>query len=187
MPNQIDYVFLSKREGGSVTRGYVPAPKISKSGVTIATGFDVGQRNEADLKNLGLSADVIAKLRPYLGKTGVDAQGFLEKTPLTITPAQAIEIDKAIKKAAIEKLRLQYSGSAHNKNKVDFFSLPKQAQTVIASVSFQYGNLSASTPKFWSAAASQDWKETVNILRDFGDAYPSRRKLEASMLEEIVK
>ncbi len=39
MPENIDYKFLSQLEGGSKTIGYVPAAAVSKSGVTIATGF----------------------------------------------------------------------------------------------------------------------------------------------------
>lgn len=40
MPENIDYKFLSDLEGGSKTSGYVPAAGVSKSGVTIAAGFD---------------------------------------------------------------------------------------------------------------------------------------------------
>jgi hypothetical protein len=58
MPDLIDYSFLSDLEGGRTTIGYVPAAAVSKSGVTIATGFDLGQRSEADLKRLGLPANL---------------------------------------------------------------------------------------------------------------------------------
>ena len=54
MFDEIDYSFLSELEGGSKINGYLPAVGVSKSGVTIATGFDLGQRNESDLKNPGL-------------------------------------------------------------------------------------------------------------------------------------
>ena len=67
MPENIDYKFLSDLEGGSKTMGYVPAASVSKSGVTIATGFDLGQRNENDLKSLKLSVALTNKLKPYLG------------------------------------------------------------------------------------------------------------------------
>jgi len=48
MPERIGYKFLSALEGGSRVVGYVPAVSVSKSGVTIATGFDLGQRRESD-------------------------------------------------------------------------------------------------------------------------------------------
>ncbi len=42
MADKIDYKFLSDREGGRKLLGYVPHGGGSKSGVTIATGFDLG-------------------------------------------------------------------------------------------------------------------------------------------------
>jgi hypothetical protein len=53
MSGKIDHSFLNKMEGGSKINGYVPAARISKSGVTIGTGFDLRQRNELDLKKIG--------------------------------------------------------------------------------------------------------------------------------------
>ncbi len=38
----IDFKFIEKLEG-SARKGYVPDPDNSKSGVTIACGFDIGQ------------------------------------------------------------------------------------------------------------------------------------------------
>lgn len=185
MPENIDYKFLSDLEGGSKSTGYVPAAGVSKSGVTIATGFDLGQRNEADLKKLGLSTGVISKLKPYLGKKGKDAQTALTSKPLTITSAQAKEIDKAVKKSHIKQLKLKYNGAVSVKKK-KFDAIPAQAQTVIASVSFQYGvGLAIAAPKFWKQAIAQDWKECSKILKKFGDAYPTRRKKEAALLDKI--
>ena len=82
MFDKIDYSVIGELEGGSQTSGYVPAADVSKSGVTIATGFDLGQRNESDLKSLGLSSALITVLEPYLGKQAKDAQDALDKTPL---------------------------------------------------------------------------------------------------------
>jgi len=113
----IDYGFLSAREGGSRTIGYVPAASASRSGVTIATGFDLGQRGEDDLARLGLPSALIAKLKPYLGKRSQDAVDALKK--------------------------------------------------------------------FWKAAVSQNWKEASSVLRNFGDAYSARRRLEADLLDKI--
>ena len=39
----IDFNFISKLEGGRKTKGYVPDPEGSRSGVTIATGVDLGK------------------------------------------------------------------------------------------------------------------------------------------------
>lgn len=184
MLDEIDYSFLSQLEGGSVTKGYVPAAGVSKSGVTIATGFDLGQRNEADLKTLGLPSDMIAILKPYVGKKAKDAQDALAKTPLTITTAQAATIDRAVKKSHVASIIRKYNASAENKKK--FTDLPAEAQTVIASISFQYGtNLDVRAPKFWKAAKAQDWKACIAILNNYGDAYPTRRRKEAALLGKI--
>lgn len=108
MPELIDYSFLSDLEGGRFTTGYVPAATVSKSGVTIATGFDLGQRSETDLKNLGLNSGLIEKLKPYLGSKKDDAKKLIEKTPLAITPAEAESIDKAVKSAHLAMVKLKY-------------------------------------------------------------------------------
>lgn len=188
MPDNIDYKFLGDLEGGCETTGYVPASGVSKSGVTIATGFDLGQRSQSDLKSLGISATLISKLQPYLGKKAKEASDLLKKKPLKITAKEGQSIDKAVKSAHVKSLKTKYLNASENKGKTDFFSLPAEAQTVIASVSFQYGvNLDIAAPKFWKAASSQNWSEVVKILKNFGDAYPTRRKKEAAKLEKIVK
>lgn len=78
--------------------------------------------------------------------------------------------------------------SPYNENRIVFSRLPSEAQTVIASVSFQYGvNLDLRAPRFWRAVASQDWAAAVAELRRFGDAYPTRRRREADLLTRIVR
>ncbi len=188
MPDKIDYKFLSDLEGGCKTVGYVPAAAISKSGVTIATGFDLGQRSMADLNNLKLPASLVSKLKPYLGKKGKTAAEYLRKNPLLITAEQGKKLDRSVKITHIKNLQTRYLASAHNESKIQLFDTPAEAQTVIASVSFQYGvNLASVTPKFWKAISSQDWKNGVEILKKFGDVYPTRRNKEATLLSRIVK
>ena len=185
MANKIDYKFISDREGGRQLLGYVPNGGGSKSGVTVATGFDLGQRNEADLKKLKLSKTLIDKLKPYLGLTKKNAIDAIKKKPLMINDVQALEIDKNVKSSHVISIENKYN-AAIEKDAVKFKDLPAEAQTVIASVSFQYGiNLQRKAPLFWKAVTSQDWKETGNILDNFGDAYNSRRKLESELIKKI--
>jgi hypothetical protein len=180
--HQIDEKFISDREGGRVTEGYVPDQKNSQSGVTIATGFDLGARDVASLKKLGLSDELIKKLEPYLGKKKDDAAAALKAAPLTITAEEAQQIDEASKKSATDSLIKKYDAVSTTK----FTDLPPEAQTVIASVAFQYGDLASKTPKFWEAVTKQDWAQADQLLRDFGDKYPSRRKLEADLLKPLL-
>jgi hypothetical protein len=186
MADSIDYDFIAEREGGRRTKGYVPAAAVSQSGVTIATGFDLGARNEADLGRLGLGKELVAKLKPYLGKVKVEAENLLKTAPVTITEDEAELIDKAVKKAQVDTLKTRYLAAAGNTAKKDFFDLPANAQTVIASVAFQYGDLSKKAPKFWTAAAAQSWSEASEVLKNFGDAYRTRRKLEADLLDQLA-
>lgn len=168
--------------------GYVPAPTVSRSGVTVATGFDLGQRNEADLARLGLTTRLIAQLKPYLGLTGNQASEYLREHPLEISRSDAGAIDRAVKAAQVRQLQLKYMASPHNERRIAFSRLPSEAQTVIASVSFQYGvNLDLRTPRFWRAVASQNWSNAVVELRRFGDAYPTRRRREADLLARIAR
>lgn len=186
MSNKIDFSFISAFEGGQKLAGYVPASGVSNSGVTIATGFDLGARNEADLKKMNLSTGLINKLKPYLGLKKNAAVAALKKTPLSITKQEATAIDTAAKKEATDLLVRRYNAAISPKLK-KFSQLDKAAQTVIASVSYQYGNLATRAPKFWKAVTDQDWANAVKILKNFQDQYPTRRNKEAALLQSIVK
>lgn len=187
MPDAIDYKFICDREGGRRTKAYVPEPDTSDSGVTVATGFDLGARSEIDLNRLGLGLGLIAKLKPYLGKKKKDAVDALKKAPLTVSLLEAEQIDRASFASHVSDLGAAYDAAVGtDRTKKKFEDLPSEAQTVIASVAFQYGRLSRRAPKFWKAAVSQDWKETVKILRSFEDKYAPRRNLEADVLQKIV-
>lgn len=212
MSNKIDWEFIAKQEGKLYTTGYVPYPthvkkghtqaelqkaqKKNHSGVTIATGFDIGQNNLSDLNNLKLSAELIKKFTPYLGLKQQAAVDFLNKNPLVITIEQAKEVDLAYQKHMVPLLIKQYNTSVYNRGtvgadkklvKIHFEDLPGQAQTVIASFDFQRGNLISRELLFWKAVTSQNWAEAVKVLRKSGTIPLSRRKQEADLLEQLVK
>lgn len=186
MPNLIDYAFLSAREGGRKLDGYVPNPRRSASGVTIATGFDLGQRRRSELVALGLPHRLVQQLEPYLGAKRRDATKLLAEKPLRISAGDALLIDRAFKHRFVIQLASNYGASHLNAKRIAFFDLPAEAQTVTASVAFQYGDLSIAAPRFWRAVCEQDWRSAVAELRNFGDDYHSRRHLEADLLGAIV-
>lgn len=68
-----------------------------------------------------------------------------------------------------------------------FDQLPPQFQTVIASVAFQYGVLPVRTPTFWSYAVTGNWTAMIAELRNFGDAFPTRRTKEADLMERTLR
>lgn len=173
--SNIDWNFISEREGKGRTRGYVPDADGSDSGVTIATGFDLGARNINDLK--GLPKALIEKLAPYLGIKGAQAEEIASN--LNITDPEAKTIDEFSKKEATDRLKAKWQAATGN----SFDDLPKNKATVIASVAFQYGDLATEAPNFWRQVTNNDWNAALNNLRDFQDRYPTRRNLEADYLE----
>ncbi len=177
---KVNFGFISGLEGGPILRGYVPDPKQSNSGVTIATGFDLGQRSASELHRL-LPAPLATKLSAYCGLKKHDAVNALNRSPLNITAAEAEQIDLSVKHQMLTQLVQRYNRAA----KVAFDGLPEPMQTVIASVAFQYGDLSKRCPKFWLAATQANTDAMAIELRDFGDRYPSRRHREANYLQLI--
>ncbi|AIB37600.1 MULTISPECIES: pesticin C-terminus-like muramidase [Pseudomonas] len=179
MPNNsIDMAFIAQLEGGSATRGYVPDPENSRSGVTIGTGFDLGQQKDLTM----LPKDLSDRLLPYLGLIGAEAVARLERLPLNVSAEDARRIDEAYKAPFIERLASDYSKAAGR----PFDALPAPMQTVIASVAFQYGNLASRTPKFWAQVVAADWNAAESNLRNFGDRYSTRRCKEAALLASAL-
>ena len=179
-PN-VDFNFIKRKEGFE-TSMYVPKDNkvkvLGKSGATIASGFDLGQRNENDLK--GLPQSLVNKLKPYLGKKKEAALKFVEENPLNITEKEANIINAFAKQQEISRLKKMWDKTSDIK--FDDLSIPKA--TVVASVHFQYGNLPNKTPKFWKFTTEGDWLKAVEELNDFKDKYPTRRKSEARYLEK---
>ena len=180
----IDWEFISELEGGQHLKGYVPEPETSQSGVTIATGVDLGQHSISDIDALDMPIALKSKLKPYVGKIKQEAVQFLISNPLEITEAEADALDKAIKQKALDALIARYDAATTGKK---FKQLASGIQTVIASVAFQYGNLAVKTPNFWKMVTEQRWQDAIAELRDFGDDYPTRRKKEAKLLEQAIE
>ena len=176
--SNIDWEFILKQEGFETT-GYVPDAKNSKSGVTIASGFDLGQRNENDLT--GLPKEIIELLTPFLGFTGVKAEEIAGN--LNVSNDQAKIINEFAKSTELAKLKTAWT----NATGTSFDELDQGKATVLASVAFQYGNLETETPNFWKQATSGDWNAVSVNLMNFGDSYSSRRLREARYLNKFAK
>jgi hypothetical protein len=191
----IDMQFLARLEG-SVSHGYVPAHRrgprkgeaIGQSGVTIGVGCDLGGRCEADLRRLALPCDLVDKLRPYLGKRRAQAQQALALQPLRLSDGEAALLSAAIAGEIFQRLAARYDRAVADIPGARLFhELPWQAQTVIASVAYQYGdNLPRATPRFWAKAVAQDWPALAHALENFGDAYAPRRRQEAQLLRRML-
>lgn len=175
----IDFEFIKKMEGFELT-GYVPNPKGSNSGVTVASGFDLGQRSHGELVAL-LGASLGDKLSGYAGLKKYDAVNYLELHPLKLSEAEANQINEAAHVEALERLASLWNGCD---SYCEFSSLSLKKATVVASVAFQYGNLRIRTPNFWRQVTKGDWQGALSNLRNFGDNYSTRRNKEADLLEK---
>ena len=176
--SNIDWNFILEQEGYKL-KGYVPDAKNSKSGVTIASGFDLGQRNENYLT--GLPKEIIELLKPFLGFTGVQAEEIAGN--LNVNDKQAKIINEFAKSTELAKLKTAWT----NATGTSFDELDQGKATVLASVAFQYGNLEKATPNFWKQATSGDWNAVSVNLMNFGDSYSSRRLREARYLNKFAK
>lgn len=188
MPIAIDWTFIGKLEGAGIARGYVPNPDTSNSGVTIATGFDLGQRSRAQIESMGLPDDLEARLVPYLGLRGRAALSYLNAHPLVLAPEEVAAIDQAVRADFSTRLANIYDAALDEGGTLAAFAdLPGAAQTVIASVAYQYGlDLQRRTPRFWSLALAQNWPDVMTELRNFGDSYARRRGQEANLLATLT-
>ena len=191
----VDMDFLVRLEG-AVTYGYVPTHRsgarkgqaIGRSGVTIGIGCDLGGRSENDLLCLGLPSTLVARLKPYLGKRRREAQQALASQPLRLSHEEEAMLSAAIAGEIFTRLAARYDAAvAGMADRLRFRELPWQAQTVIGSVAYQYGeNLPLAAPRFWTTALTQDWPALARALENFGDAYGPRRRAEAQLLRAML-
>jgi hypothetical protein len=179
----VDWSFISRMEGGSQTKGYIPLKKgkvMGKSGLTIGTGWDVGQMTAKELKNADIPESVKIAVEPFVGLRG---QAALDKLNKLGAPRISIEdasiVDKYTHSKALSEISKNYETSSGK----SFDNLTSAQQTVIASVGFQYGsNLKKATPGFWKQVTSGDWESAHKNLQNFGDIYDYRRGQEARIL-----
>jgi hypothetical protein len=183
----IDWAFLAKLEEPRL-RAYVPVDKqgepIERSGVTVATGVDLGQMSGPEIMAMGLGDDLKDALASYAGMRGGAALSCLRFRPLVLTEAEALELDAVIQGRHEQALRDAFNAVAGMAGLPFWDDLPLAARTVLFSVSWQYGNLAHKCPRFWRAACTQDWAAVEHELRNFGDCYPTRRHAEADYLAQ---
>lgn len=156
------------------------------SGVTIATGCDLGQTDVATLKGYGLSEIHIVPLRPYIGLKTSTALKKLYQAPLLVSAECAEAIDHAVHGGYLKR----YVEPTYNKaSKIKFADLPAQAQAVIFSIIFQKGatGVPRDWPKTWKYLTSQDWKMAAYELKNGFRQYAGRRQIEGKLLEELCK
>lgn len=154
------------------------------SGVTIATGCDLGQTDASTLRGYGLDEAVIRQFTPYLGLKKSSALNKLFAAPLAISKADATATDHAVHAGYLDR----YVRPAYDRaSAVPFSELPKQAQAVIFSCCFQKGctGVRRDWPKTWGYFITQNWCAAANELLHGFRQYAQRRAIEGRLLKEL--
>ncbi len=185
--NQIDWDWIAKLEGEGFRKGYVPIDKrtgkiVGTSGVTIATGVDLGTKDRKFFEDIGVSEGIILKLEPFFQLKGEEALKNAKK--LELFASEVKELDTAIRKKYTNDVINAYEKDS-GKN---FEDLTSAQQTITASVALQHGDLKTSAPDFWDQVLNDEWDDAIANLRDWdGTGKPSqtqtRRDKEANLLE----
>lgn len=195
--------FLNRHgvEGPRQTRGYIPCrPRnftgvnqspagytvIGASGVTIATGCDLGQTDVKTLENYGLSSAIISPLIPYLGKKKDAAIQKLAAMPLSVSEDVAAEIDYHVHRGYLDRwVRPAYERDSGG---VKYNDIPKEAQTVVFSCCYQKGcgGVRRDWPRLWGFLTKQNWEGASRELITGFKEYANRRRMEGELLKGLA-
>ncbi len=189
---KVDFAFIASLEGDQWLRGYIPMGKgqvIGQSGMTVATGFDVGQWGAKNLQDFGFSKQLIEKLKPYVGvkfkgmtRTAViERVGKLGPVP-QLTKAEADLCDAAVFGAILEDATKLWAKLARH-GVPPFTALPAGWQTVWLSRIYQEGagDQRGNAYAFRDAARNGKWQAAILTLRAYTQ-YSSRAQQEANLL-----
>ena len=140
----VDWELLARFEGAGVLKGYVPGSGEGQghSGVTVATGVDVGQMSNLDFfRAQGIPAETLAKLQPYVGLKGDAAFKALSHRPLHITREEAALLDAAAFRMCVEPYEAYYNRAvkAANKEAPILAELDKRIATILISLCWNFG------------------------------------------------
>jgi hypothetical protein len=149
--------------------------------VTIASGLDLGQMSADEIRALPVSDQLKEQLVPYAGLQSQDAVNYLAAHPLSITQDEADTLNRHKLGQMSEIARGNYEGSTG----ASFDALPREAQTALTSVAYQYPS-STAAPIFWTAVREHRWSDALAELQNFGDRYQSRHNQEAALLQQAI-
>ncbi len=198
----VDWKFIEREENGGrdarpAETAYVPTDDDGnvrgRSGVTVATGVDLGQHSVEEIKNLDIPQSLKDKLVPYATWKGQDAVKVLDANPLTLTPQEVAVLDDAVRRQKALELTQNYNKDvAKIPGALPFRSLPPDAQTAIMSYAYQRGTSFWKTapalggPAVWDAIVKQDWNRAADEVRRSPVGPPARRQREAALLRRAA-
>ena len=174
----INWDFISSLEGKGVKKAYVPS---DNSGVTVATGFDLKEKDTQILSDMGISQETTSLLSQFFGMSGAEAKSASEN--FSLNDEQVKEIDQASHSWYANQVKKTYESKEH---KTAWDDLTEAERTVIASVGFQHGTSftrkDGSEMNYIKQARDGDWEALEANLRNFGDDFNTRRNKEADFL-----
>ena len=187
---EVDFSYIAKLEGDQMLRGYVPFKGktgivAGKSGMTVASGFDLGQWRKEQLKSksFDFSTALLAKILPYayplnfrkLSKAQV-AEKVGKTAPVPeLSKAEADQCDRVVFDSELGTAMDLWNNN-RSSGVPKFVDLPGGWQTVWLSRVYQ-GQLG----RFGDLAADGQWKAAIESLRTGGE-YAKRKIQEAVLL-----
>jgi len=171
-------------EGGNILKAYWPK---GNSGVTVCIGYDIGKHSTAELVNLGLSQSLINKLSTYTNLTGPEAKAFLDNNGgLVLEAAECDQLnDKALKQYFTDTATMFNSWSSIG----SFANLPWQAQTIIADLWYNMGDLTTKAPVFWGQVTTGNWcgaYQNLKLFTKIDDRLLDRARGDAPYIYDIT-
>jgi len=190
---KVDFAFIASLEGDQWLRGYVPMRNgtvLGKSGMTVASGFDLGQWTMSELQQLGFPAALMNKIKPFAsphrfkGKHKAEVAAAVAKLgPVPeLTKPEADLCDGAVfGKILGDAIRAW--NSAKGPAVPVYAKLPAGWQTVWLSRVYQEGPSPRSSDAiaFRKEATAGNWQQAIAKLRAYSD-YKKRASAEANLL-----
>jgi hypothetical protein len=190
---RVDFAFIASLEGDQWLRGYVPMKNdkvLGKSGMTVASGFDLGQWTVAEFQQFGFPAALMNKIRPFasphrfkgMHKAQVAAMVAKLGPVPELTKVEADLCDGAVFGRILGDA-IRAWNSAKGTAVPVFSKLPAGWQTVWLSRVYQEGPSPKSSDAiaFRNAATSGNWQQAIAKLRAYSD-YKKRANAEADLL-----
>ena len=157
------------------------------SGVTIATGVDLGQTGRATLVGYGLAAEYADLYLPYYGKKRDEALSALHEKPLIVSEECAKATDTALHTGYLQGVIRRYNQDGP---KTPFESLPREAQAAIFSLLYQNGCSGGpkKNPGAWQSLVAGNWVKAAGVFMAASQwqGYQDRRKSEGKLLLEVA-
>ncbi|WP_051258216.1 pesticin C-terminus-like muramidase [Desulfovibrio cuneatus] len=185
----IDHDFIRKKleafEGKGIAKGYVPCRNgqvIGVSGVTIATGLDLGQQNATSLAAMGIPAPICTKFAPYLGLKKEAAVQTLAAAPLVLTPQEVAQVDGCVHAFYTANTAARFDKKVPMRR---FAQQTPEVQAVVVSLEYHLGPGGAA--KFVEKIVVGNVGGAIAMLEAETGIFANRRRAEAMLLRKALE